>query len=174
VVAGELHVLATCVRKVSIPKVRGPRDWRERANSTSIHWNSIRSGFGWGMALGPDVTCIQHPLFTPYPPLLFSKTKVPSSKGVKFPNDTLSVYYVGGTAWQNWKRGQYHRCRRCRKLPMVTSILRPKHRAYYRSGRPVIKIGPKAPALGSHEIRPIRSAPSLGQSIAANRIYDWT
>jgi len=25
------------------------------------------------------------------------------------------------------------------------SILRPKHRAYYRSGRPVIKIGPKAP-----------------------------
>jgi len=30
------------------------------------------------------------------------------------------------------------------------SILRPKHRAYYRSGRPVIKIGPKG-AL-SHEI----------------------
>jgi len=28
------------------------------------------------------------------------------------------------------------------------SILRPKHRAYYRSGRPVIKIGPKG-ALGS-------------------------
>jgi len=27
------------------------------------------------------------------------------------------------------------------------SILRPKHRAYYRSGRPVIKIGPKG-ALG--------------------------
>jgi len=44
------------------------------------------------------------------------------------------------------------------------SILRPKHRAYYRSGRPVIKIGPKS-ALGSHEIRPIHSAPSLGQSI---------
>jgi len=43
------------------------------------------------------------------------------------------------------------------------SILRPKHRAYYRSGRPVIKIGPKGP-LGSHEIRPIHSAPSLGQS----------
>jgi len=40
------------------------------------------------------------------------------------------------------------------------SILRPKHR----SGRPVIKIGPKG-ALGSHEIRPIHSAPSLGQSI---------
>jgi len=33
------------------------------------------------------------------------------------------------------------------------SILRPKHRAYYRSGRPVIKIGP------------IHSAPSLGQNI---------
>jgi len=32
------------------------------------------------------------------------------------------------------------------------SILRPKHRAYYRSGRSVIKIGPKG-------------APSLGQSI---------
>jgi len=31
------------------------------------------------------------------------------------------------------------------------SILRPKHRAYHRSGRPVIKIGPK----GAHEIRPI-------------------
>jgi len=39
-----------------------------------------------------------------------------------------------------------------------------KHRAYYRSGRPVIKIGPKG-ALGSHEICPIHSAPSLGQSI---------
>jgi len=44
------------------------------------------------------------------------------------------------------------------------SILRPKHRAYYRSDRPVIKIGPKG-SLGSHEIRPIHSAPSLGQSI---------
>jgi len=45
------------------------------------------------------------------------------------------------------------------------SILRSKHRAYYRSGRPVIKIGPKG-ALGSDEIPPIHSAPSLGQSIA--------
>jgi len=45
------------------------------------------------------------------------------------------------------------------------SMLRPKHRAYYRSGRPVIKIGPKG-ALCSHEIRPIHSTPSLGQSIA--------
>jgi len=44
------------------------------------------------------------------------------------------------------------------------SILCPKHRAYYRSGRPVIKIGPKG-ALGSHEILPIHSDPSLGQSI---------
>jgi len=44
------------------------------------------------------------------------------------------------------------------------SILCPKHRAYYRSNRPLIKIGPKG-ALGSHEIRPIQSAPSLGQSI---------
>jgi len=44
------------------------------------------------------------------------------------------------------------------------SILHPMHRAYYRSGRPVIKIGPKG-ALGSREIRPIHSAPSLGQSI---------
>jgi len=48
------------------------------------------------------------------------------------------------------------------------SILRPKHRAYYRSGRPVIKSGPKG-ALGSHEIRPIHSAPSLGQSIISQR-----
>jgi len=47
-----------------------------------------------------------------------------------------------------------------------SSILLPKHRAYYRSGRPVIKIGPKG-ALGTHEIRPIHSAPSLGQSIDA-------
>jgi len=46
-------------------------------------------------------------------------------------------------------------------------ILRPKHRAYYRSGRPVIKIGPKG-ALGSHEIRPIHSAPSFGQSRVAS------
>jgi len=44
------------------------------------------------------------------------------------------------------------------------SILRPKHRAYYSSGRPVIKIGPRG-ALGSHEIRQIHSAPRLGQSI---------
>jgi len=51
------------------------------------------------------------------------------------------------------------------------SILRPKHRAYYHSGRPVIKIGPKG-ALGSHEIRPIHSAPSLGQSIPADIIAD--
>jgi len=50
------------------------------------------------------------------------------------------------------------------------SILRPKHRAYYRSGRPVIKIGPEG-ALGSHEIRPIHSAPSLGQSIVAKDVY---
>jgi len=32
--------------------------------------------------------------------------------------------------------------------------------------RPVIKIGPKS-ALGSHEIRAIHSAPSLGQSIVS-------
>jgi len=44
------------------------------------------------------------------------------------------------------------------------SILRLKHRAYYRSGRPVIKISPKC-TLGSHEIRQIHSAPSLRQSI---------
>jgi len=28
------------------------------------------------------------------------------------------------------------------------SILRPKHRAYYRSGRPVLKIGPKGQSIG--------------------------
>jgi len=56
------------------------------------------------------------------------------------------------------------------------SIFRPKHRSYYRSGRSVIKIGPKG-ALASHEIRPIHSAPSLGQSIpntpssSRSRIY---
>jgi len=48
----------------------------------------------------------------------------------------------------------------------VMFIFRPKHRAYYLSGRPVIKIGPKG-ALGSHEIRPIHFAPSLGQSITS-------
>jgi len=47
------------------------------------------------------------------------------------------------------------------------SILRPKHSANYRYGRPVIKIGPKG-VLGSHEIRPIHSAPSLVQSIPKN------
>jgi len=51
------------------------------------------------------------------------------------------------------------------------SILRPKHRAYYRSGRPVIKIGPKGALLGSHEIRPIQSAPSLGQSIISSKDF---
>jgi len=35
--------------------------------------------------------------------------------------------------------------------------------------RPVIKIGPKD-ALGCHEIRPIHSAPSLGQSIVVQGI----
>jgi len=45
------------------------------------------------------------------------------------------------------------------------SLLRPKHRAYYQSDKPIIKMGPKG-ALGSYEIRPIHSAPSLGQSIA--------
>jgi len=53
------------------------------------------------------------------------------------------------------------------------SILRPKHRAYYCSGRPVIKIGPKC-ALGSHENRPIHSAPSLGQSIEGTYAYRVT
>jgi len=51
------------------------------------------------------------------------------------------------------------------------SVLRPKHRAYYRSGRPGLKIGPKG-ALGSHEIRPIHSAPSLGQSIPSEHNKD--
>jgi len=51
-------------------------------------------------------------------------------------------------------------------------ILRPKHRAYYRSGRPVIEIGPKG-ALGSHEIRPIHSALSLGQSIDRCITHFW-
>jgi len=41
-----------------------------------------------------------------------------------------------------------------------------KARCFGRSiNRPVIKIGPKG-TLDSHEIRPIHSAPSLGQSIA--------
>jgi len=38
--------------------------------------------------------------------------------------------------------------------------------------RPVIKIGPKG-ALGSHEIRPIHSAPSLGQSIVLYHCSIW-
>jgi len=36
--------------------------------------------------------------------------------------------------------------------------------------RSVIKIGPKG-ALGSHEIRPIHSAPSLGQSIVGLGLF---
>jgi len=36
---------------------------------------------------------------------------------------------------------------------------------------PVIKIGPKG-ALGCHEIRPIHSAPSLGQSIPTYLKYE--
>jgi len=38
--------------------------------------------------------------------------------------------------------------------------------------RPVIKIGPKG-ALGSHEIRPIHSAPSLGQSISQDFLDEF-
>jgi len=41
------------------------------------------------------------------------------------------------------------------------SILRPKHRA---ATIVLVDFGPKG-ALGSYEIRPIHSAPSLGQSI---------
>jgi len=37
-------------------------------------------------------------------------------------------------------------------------------------GASVIKIGPKG-ALGSHEIRPIHSAPSLGQNICTGVLY---
>jgi len=47
-------------------------------------------------------------------------------------------------------------------------VLRLKHRAYYRSGRLVIIMGPKC-ALGSHEIRPIHSTLSLGQGIVLVR-----
>jgi len=35
--------------------------------------------------------------------------------------------------------------------------------------RPVIKIGPQG-ALGSHEIRPIHSAPSFGQGIVLGKV----
>jgi len=38
--------------------------------------------------------------------------------------------------------------------------------------RPVIKIGPKG-ALGSNEIRPIHSSPSLGQSITGMMFVVW-
>jgi len=41
--------------------------------------------------------------------------------------------------------------------------------------RPVIKIGPEG-ALGSHELSPIHSSPSLGQSIGKyrqNEILHW-
>jgi len=38
--------------------------------------------------------------------------------------------------------------------------------------RPVIKIGPKG-ALGSHEMRPIPSAPSLGRSIDVSMDFHW-
>jgi len=36
-------------------------------------------------------------------------------------------------------------------------ILRPKHRAYYRSGRPVIKIGPKG-AMRSAQFTPLQAS----------------
>jgi len=49
------------------------------------------------------------------------------------------------------------------------SIFRPNHRAYYRSGRPVIKIGLKG-AMGSHENRSIHYVPRLGQSIVSGEI----
>jgi len=39
--------------------------------------------------------------------------------------------------------------------------------------RPAIKIGPKG-ALASHEIRPIHSVPSLGQSISLSEVSMYT
>jgi len=51
------------------------------------------------------------------------------------------------------------------------SILRPNHRAYYRSGRPVIKIGPKPKGA---LIRPIHSAACLGQSIVIYNIIRFS
>jgi len=76
------------------------------------------------------------------------------------------VYYTLSEAWSGVHRADLMAAQGAFGTDFYDrSILRPKHRAYYRSGRPVIKIGPKG-ALGSHEIRPIHSAPSLGQSIA--------
>jgi len=92
-----------------------------------------------------------------YPEFLASKV---GTKIIKF---WRAVYSVRGL--ERSELGGSHGCpRRLWTDFYDRSILRPKHLAYYRSSRPVIKIGPKG-ALGSYEIRPIHSAPSLGQSI---------
>jgi len=68
---------------------------------------------------------------------------------------TSYLYYTLSEAWSgvNWA-DFYDRSTRT----IVGTMLWTEY-------RPVIKIGPKS-ALGSLEIRPIHSAPSLGQSIA--------
>jgi len=75
---------------------------------------------------------------------------------------TLQVNYTLSEAWGgvNWADlmaafGTYFYDRSTRTI--VGTMLWTEYRT-------VIKIGPKG-ALGSHEIRPIHSAPSLGQSI---------
>jgi len=74
-------------------------------------------------------------------------------------HSSTKVYSVRGLERSEF--GGSHGCPGCLWGQILWQVYT---RAYYRSGRPVIKIGPKG-ALGSHEIRPIHSAPSLGQSI---------
>jgi len=52
------------------------------------------------------------------------------------------------------------------------AILRPKHRAYYRSGRPVIKIGPKAPwaAMRSAQFTPLQASDRVYFSQRPNKL----
>jgi len=76
-----------------------------------------------------------------------------------------AIFYTLSEAWSGVNRADLTAAQGAFGTDFYArSILRPKHCAYYRSGRPVIKIGPKG-ALGSHEIRPIHPASSLGQSI---------
>jgi len=82
--------------------------------------------------------------------------------------NNLVLYPVRGSEWNGL--GGSHGCPgrlwdRFLWQVIVCTVL-----CYYRSGRLVIKIGPNC-ALGSHEIRPIHSTPSLGQGIVG--LYDF-
>jgi len=70
------------------------------------------------------------------------------------------TYYTLSDAWSGVNWADLMAAQGAFGSDFNRSILRPKHRAHYRSGRPVIiiKIGPKG-ALGSYEMRSAQFTP---------------